>query len=121
MALTRRQVAVDRRLARRLELLGLDAVDHIERNLVEHQSPQERIEPAKLLDVFLVRGLLRRFGKPANYRFLPCATRLDAEPLLLPQRCFQLVVVLLGLRFVFSPSAALYCSSAVADLDPPMR
>src|SRR3989442_741396 len=112
---------VDGRLTRRLELLGLDAVDHVESNLIEHQRPQERIEPAKHADVFLVRGLIRRFYKPTNYRFLPCATRLDAEPLLLPQRRFQPVVVLLGVSFVFSPSAVLYCSSAVADLDPPMR
>ena len=110
-----------RRLAAVFSFSALTRVDDIERNFVKHQVSQERIQPAKLLDVFLVRGLLRGFCKPANDRFLPCATRLDAEPLLLPQRYFQLVVVFLGLSFVFSPSAALYCSSAVADLDPPMR
>jgi hypothetical protein len=116
-----REVAIDRRFARRFEFLGFDGIDHIEGDLIKHQCSQEWIQPAKLPHIFLVRDLLRRFGEPSDHRFLPCATRLDAEPLLLPQRRFQLVVALLGLRFVFSPSAVLYSSSAVANLDRPMR
>jgi len=70
-------------------------------------KPEERIKPSKLLDVSVVRGLLGSLREPTYNRFLPCAAGFDAQPLLLPQRRFQPVVILLGFRSVLSPQ---YCA-----------
>src|SRR5512132_4211310 len=53
-----RQVPIDRSLAYRLQSFGLHAVDDVERYFVKHQRAEKPIQPAKLLDVSVMRGLL---------------------------------------------------------------
>ena len=102
-----REVAVRGSCRRDLLALELDAIDQRSVDLVEVLASQVGIEPAKLCLVGFVRGLVLRFQEPAHDRLLPGVPRLHAEPVLLPSCGGELVVDLLRLPLVGSPSALL--------------
>ena len=101
------KVAVRRPSRGDLFPVELYAINQRSVDFFEEFPSQVRIEPAKLCLVIVVRGLVLRFQEPAQYRFFPSVPGLYAESVLLPSGGGELVMDLLRLPLVGSPSALL--------------
>src|SRR5690606_41102424 len=96
-------------------------VHHISGDFGQVHAFEPRLPPTNVQLVIADRLLLHLLAQVPKYRFIPRATRLYAESLLLPQFSPSFVVVFLSVPLVGSPSAFRHAMTADREFDPPIR